>query len=110
MKMAWFGQWRCDAATTAVCQGPYHKEPHCRKQHGVDNYFGSECGFFSQRERWSRSSREPKVRLQKGQGRNMRGRPPERPATRLCAALIHSSESGLLQCGHCSDGADFDPV
>ena len=58
------------------------------------------CGFFSQRGMCSRSSREPNLSLQNGHGRNVRGRPPARPATRLCAALIHSSESARLQCGH----------
>ena len=60
-------------------------------------------GLLLHRAICSRSSRAPNSFLQNGQGRETCGRPPERPATRLCAALIHWSERPALQNGQCSD-------
>ena len=53
-----------------------------------------------------RSSRALSFFRQKGHGRKTGGRPPDRPATRLCADLIHWSDSTLLQKGHSSEPFD----
>jgi hypothetical protein len=52
-------------------------------------WLGRFAGFRLHCARCSRSSRAPSFFRQNGHGRNTGGRPPDLPATLLCAALIH---------------------
>jgi hypothetical protein len=64
-------------------------------------------GLLPHCDRCWRSSRAPNSSLQNGQDRSIFGRPPERPATRLCADLIHWSDNVALQNGHRSQPSRY---